>query len=71
MGKNPYVKGGGNRVATLLIYINQPDGGGHTAFPNKDKKWEEINQNYDSKVCVNSCSIMFLYKIQFFFFCIL
>uniref|UniRef100_A0A7S4L6W0 Fe2OG dioxygenase domain-containing protein n=1 Tax=Paramoeba aestuarina TaxID=180227 RepID=A0A7S4L6W0_9EUKA len=30
---NPFVSGGGNRLATLLIYVSQPEGGGHTAFP--------------------------------------
>eukprot|EP00009_Paramoeba_aestuarina_P001883 CAMPEP_0201509172 /NCGR_PEP_ID=MMETSP0161_2-20130828/2289_1 /ASSEMBLY_ACC=CAM_ASM_000251 /TAXON_ID=180227 /ORGANISM="Neoparamoeba aestuarina, Strain SoJaBio B1-5/56/2" /LENGTH=431 /DNA_ID=CAMNT_0047904043 /DNA_START=210 /DNA_END=1505 /DNA_ORIENTATION=- len=30
---NPYYANGGNRYATLLIYVNAPTNGGHTAFP--------------------------------------
>jgi hypothetical protein len=30
---NPYIQGGGNRVATLLIVLSQSSEGGHTAFP--------------------------------------
>jgi len=33
---NPYFKGGGNRYVTVLLYLNDVEEGGHTAFPFAD-----------------------------------
>lgn len=53
-GKNDYMKYGGNRVGTVLIYLNDVDEGGETNFPNLGlsffcKKGNLIYFNYDYK----------------------
>jgi len=37
-GQNPYIVGGGNRLATLILYLREPPGGGGTAFPKKGRE---------------------------------
>lgn len=53
-GKNDYMKYGGNRVGTVIIYLNDVEEGGETNFPNLGlsffcKKGNLIYFNYDYK----------------------
>uniref|UniRef100_A0A6B2LFP7 Fe2OG dioxygenase domain-containing protein n=1 Tax=Arcella intermedia TaxID=1963864 RepID=A0A6B2LFP7_9EUKA len=42
---NPYYQGGGNRFITVLLYLNEVEEGGETAFPFVDANGKPLNRN--------------------------